>query len=872
MRRNPLKMSARFMRKATMNLIIMAIVLVSFAAIMRTIPAHSTAHAASPTITIVPSSQPYQVHLTIQVKGQRYLASEGVSIYWNYQGSGTGTFETEVVAAADGSFTATFHMPLAPYGTYPIAAIGQTSGIVSVSAFQELPSLLVAPKAGGVGSKIALSGSAFSAGEVVNLYWEYAGPGTGVLIGTATSDATGSFTTHAYIPPGTSYGMQPIVGVGVSSNATAQAFIVFYPATLALAPLSGSAGTTLTISAYGFAGKESVQVFWNNGSAPVLTAHVDKFGYLAPTTMLIPEGTAPGSYAVTLVGSTSKTSVNDTFTVVAPGSLLNVTSGPAGTNVSVTGQGYAPGETVNVLWNATGPGQGTIVATGIAGSSGVIATGFTVPAAGNGAYPVAIVGATSTYVTQNTYTVSNGLSLVPATDAPGQNSTVNGTGFQANEQVQFTWDSQPLSAMTADASGNISGVVTIPANVTPGTHLLAGSGQSSGTTFTVSATIDTGWNSFGFSNADNRQNSFENSLGQANVANLQLKWSANIGSQPEGAPSPLYFHGLVYIATLSGYLNAYNATNGTLVWQFNSGTGYANLSSPVLDAATNTRFFGTLGYLQQQDAGVPSPFYALDASTGVLKWSVIIPGDDYGFPTLAFNTIYVGVADEGSGSLLAIDETTGNLDWQHQANGGVWGAVGVDQQTNTIFTGVGNPGDQVLAFNAASGTLLWQQKIPPHGFDDDVGTSIAVANGMLYVDSKNGNMYALNENTGMPVWSMQIGLPGIGNVSSPAISSNGTLYVGSLDGNVYALNATTGAIIWKTHTIHAIFSSPALANGVVYVASNDHKFYALNTTTGAVLWTYATSGPTFSSPIVANGWLYCASTDGNLYAFGLAAQ
>ncbi len=862
-------MSAHFMRKAIMNLVMMAMVLVSFVGIMRTSPVHSTAHAASPTITLNPSSQPYRVHFKIRVKGQGYLASENVSIYWNYQGLGTGTFETEVVVATDGSFTATFHMPLAPYGTYPIAAIGQTSGIVSVSSFQELPNLLVTPKAGGVGSKIALSGSAFSAGEVVNLYWEYAGPGTGILIGTATSDATGSFTTHAHIPSSTSYGMVPIVGVGLSSKTTAQALFVFYAPTLALAPLSGSAGTTLTISAYGFAGKEPVQVFWNNGSTPVLTAHVNTLGYLAPTTMLIPEGTAPGSYAVTLVGSTSNTSVNDTFTVVAPGSLLNVTSGPVGTNVSVAGQGYAPGETVNVLWNATGPGQGTLVATGIAGSSGVISTEFAVPAAGNGAYPVAIVGVTSNYVTQNTYTISNGLSLVPAIDAPGQESTVNGTGFQANEQVQLTWDSTPLSAMTADASGNISGVVTIPANATPGTHLLVGSGQSSGTTFTVSATIDTGWSSFGFTNADNRSNSFENSLGQANVANLQRKWSANIGSQPEGAPSPIYFHGLVYIATLSGYLNAYNATNGTLVWQFNSATGYANLSSPVLDPATNTIFFGTLGYLQPQDTGVASPFYALDASTGVLKWSVIIPGDDYGFPTLAFNTIYVGVANEGTGSLLAIDETTGNLDWQYQANGGVWGAVGVDQQTNTIFTGVGNPGDEVLAFNAVSGTLLWQYKVPPYGFDDDIGAAIAVANGMLYVDSKNGNMYALNENTGMPVWSTQIGLHSIGNVSSPAISPNGTLYVGSLDGNVYALNATTGAIIWKTHTAHAIFSSPAVANGVVYVASNNHKFYALNTTTGAVLWTYTTSGPTFSSPIVANGWLYCASTDGNLYAFSL---
>ncbi len=51
-------------------------------------------------------------------------------------------------------------------------------------------------------------------------------------------------------------------------------------------------------------------------------------------------------------------------------------------------------------------------------------------------------------------------------------------------------------------------------------------------------------------------------------------------------------------------------------------------------------------------------------------------------------------------------------------------------------------------------------------------------------------------------------------LSSPAVS-NGVVYVGSDDGNVYALNATTGMKVWNYTTGGEVYSSPAVSNGVV---------------------------------------------------------
>jgi hypothetical protein len=100
-----------------------------------------------------------------------------------------------------------------------------------------------------------------------------------------------------------------------------------------------------------------------------------------------------------------------------------------------------------------------------------------------------------------------------------------------------------------------------------------------------------------------------------------------------------------------------------------------------------------------------------------------------------------------------------------------------------------------------------------------VYSSPAVANGMVYVGSDDGNVYALDSATGTEQWSLATGF---GVVSCPAVAS-GVVYVGSADGNVYALDAATGVKSWLFATGSLVFSSPAVASGVVYVGSSDGK-------------------------------------------------
>jgi outer membrane protein assembly factor BamB len=64
-------------------------------------------------------------------------------------------------------------------------------------------------------------------------------------------------------------------------------------------------------------------------------------------------------------------------------------------------------------------------------------------------------------------------------------------------------------------------------------------------------------------------------------------------------------------------------------------------------------------------------------------------------------------------------------------------------------------------------------------------------------------------------------------VSSPAVGG-GVVYIGSFDGNVYAIDAQSGQKEWAFQTGDIVHSSPAVVNGVVYVGSFDGNLYAFS--------------------------------------------
>jgi polyvinyl alcohol dehydrogenase (cytochrome) len=122
----------------------------------------------------------------------------------------------------------------------------------------------------------------------------------------------------------------------------------------------------------------------------------------------------------------------------------------------------------------------------------------------------------------------------------------------------------------------------------------------------------------------------------------------------------------------------------------------------------------------------------------------------------------------------------------------------------------------------------------------DVSARASVVGGVVYFPDWQGNLYALNANTGQVVWSHQLSDYGVaaGTVSRTAPTIvDGVLFIGTQyvasgpTGWLMAIDARTGRLIWKTqpdtsNSFPVITTSPVVALGIVYVGMTSNEEFA----------------------------------------------
>ncbi len=140
-----------------------------------------------------------------------------------------------------------------------------------------------------------------------------------------------------------------------------------------------------------------------------------------------------------------------------------------------------------------------------------------------------------------------------------------------------------------------------------------------------------------------------------------------------------------------------------------------------------------------------------------------------------------------------------------------------------------------------------------------VGSSPAIVNGVVYIGSDDGELFALNACTGALIWNRTLGYL---STSSPAVV-DGVVYVSVWEGQNYALNASNGEVIWSNNRRYS-GSSPAVVDGVFYISESGNTV-AINATTGEYIWRYSIGTNGGNIPIVADGSVFI-SDSGYVYA------
>ncbi len=182
-----------------------------------------------------------------------------------------------------------------------------------------------------------------------------------------------------------------------------------------------------------------------------------------------------------------------------------------------------------------------------------------------------------------------------------------------------------------------------------------------------------------------------------------------------------------------------------------------------------------------------------------------------------------------------------------------------------------------------------------------VGQAVEGPNGVVYIGSRDRNLYALNPD-GSALWQRDLGAD---IYSTPALVGD-VVYAGSDANFFFILDAATGevrthlrtegdvdtgiavndagyaffgagrdlwsvtpqgTVAWRFRAGDKIFSSPAIADdGTIYVGAQDDYLYAIQPN-GELRWRYRTGGDVDSGPVVGDdGTIYFGSDDRRVYA------
>ena len=264
--------------------------------------------------------------------------------------------------------------------------------------------------------------------------------------------------------------------------------------------------------------------------------------------------------------------------------------------------------------------------------------------------------------------------------------------------------------------------------------------------------------------------------------------------------------------------------------------------------AVGVSVVGGVVYAESDDQFV----YAINARNGKLIWRTSPVATTFmGQPIVHGDMVYVNAGTVGF----------------NFSNAQLFGKPG-----KSPIRGAGVAFNGIYALDRKTGEVLWH-------FDTkgDVMPTPALDDGKLILSTGTGEVFALDAATGRQIWVHK--LPGMGNMSSPAIYK-GKVYVGmSVPASLACLDAGTGALVWKGEIQGAVNTgmgdvSPAVSDGVVVTdavssartvdgkVTMDVSVRAFDAGSGKTLWTHmmgrGPKPPSFKGgvPMIHDGVVY----------------
>ncbi len=316
------------------------------------------------------------------------------------------------------------------------------------------------------------------------------------------------------------------------------------------------------------------------------------------------------------------------------------------------------------------------------------------------------------------------------------------------------------------------------------------------------------------------------------AATGDVSWALSELEAP--ATIPAILNGRVYVGTGAGAVYSIDAATGQIEGRLSLDAG---ISGPCT-AAGDTLYFGTdRGYVLSVDADLRNPrqTHVTDRDIRWMRqqeeaknvpepW----PGHIWTGPAVDGDTLYISSSEE---QVRAIHLQSGRVLWQQPIDGipPVWPrliqgipdvAVLADARvtvTDTHVLYVPHP-SALRCADRQTGQKQWDRSLWQPFITDFV-----VENGMIYLASPKGGIWAVDESDGSIAWQGDI-LPAL-NLSA----DEKHIYFGTNKGQVYALDKATGQEKWHVDldVEGGFLAAPVPVDGALFVTSRDGKVFRL---------------------------------------------
>jgi len=256
--------------------------------------------------------------------------------------------------------------------------------------------------------------------------------------------------------------------------------------------------------------------------------------------------------------------------------------------------------------------------------------------------------------------------------------------------------------------------------------------------------------------------------------------------------------------------------------------------------------------------------YSLNIDSGKVNWKYELRNDIVSRPTLSNGRVFVTTSND---TVYALDAGTGKWLWHYKrrtANGtSIYGASAPLVDGSEVLVGMSD--GFLVALSLEEGILRWEKKIHPGTKFTSVNAHPALEDGVIYIPSYDGALYALKRANGDVIWRFDAG------GSKDVVLDRQRLFLPSSDGSIYCLQKANGKILWKFNLDFGVPTQLATTEKYIIVGSSYQYLYLIDKNTGKAVYRFDAG---YNSGFAGTPWydpvqqrVYALSGAGNLYSF-----